>query len=100
MVLITLIEEEKIMLAERLYLTADERGHLHNLPTFAPFEYVEVVFLHPESALVNRRQLSSALQKSAEIKGDLTEAVFTDMEWAEVEAEWDEFYPKLDRQKT
>ena len=88
------------MLAERLYLTADEQGHLHDLPTFAPFEKVEVVFLHPESALVNRRQLLSALQEGAEIKGDLTEAVFTDMEWAEVEAEWDEFYPKPEWQKT
>ena len=84
------------MLAERFHLHTDKNGNLIGLPRLKPNQHVEVILLSEESLTttrVHRRQPSPELKGSVEVKGDLTEPVFTDEEWAEVEAEWDEFYP-------
>lgn len=82
------------MLAERFHLHTDQDGNLVGLPRLKPNQQFEVILLNEEPATVPSGgcRRSPKLIGSAEIKGDLTEPVFTDEEWAEVEAEWDELY--------
>ncbi len=49
------------MLAEKLYLTADQEGRLTGLPIVTPNENVEVVLLRPEPARTKQRQPSAML---------------------------------------
>lgn len=59
------------MLAERLYLTADQEGRLTGLPIVTPNENVEVVLLRPEPARTKQRQPSPKLAwQGAKLLGD------------------------------
>jgi hypothetical protein len=85
------------MLAEKLFLTADQDGRLSGLPILTPYEKVEVVVLRPEPGThPRRRQPSPVLRGSVEINGDLSASVFSEQELdemdAELEKEWRELY--------
>ena len=89
------------MLAERFHLRTDQDGNLVGLPRLKPNQCFEVILLKEEPVTVppRRRRPLPNLIGSVEIKGDLTEPVFTEEEWAEVETEWDEFYPLPDEKR-
>ncbi len=85
------------MLAEKLYLVADQNGRLSGLPILSPYEKVEVVVLRPEpSTQPKRRQPSPVLRGSVVIDSDLLASSFSEQELdemdAELEQEWRELY--------
>jgi hypothetical protein len=74
------------MLAEKLFLTADQDGRLSGLPILTPYEKVEVVVLRPEPGThPRRRQPSPKLAwQGAKLLGDDLAPTIPLEDWGDV----------------